>query len=80
MARTMHYLRARSKQNPNKEADMLKDILIKIGTEGDIDAMISGEISIQFPTKEMVDKLSNAEYKELMCRILMDNRLFSQTK
>lgn len=57
---------------------MLKDILIKIGTDGDIDAMVSGKISIPFPAKDLVDKLTETEYKELMNHILSDNRLFTQ--
>lgn len=59
---------------------MIKDILKKLEIKGDIDKMISSEISIPFPEKEKVDKLTDTEYAELEKAILSDNRLFAQNK
>jgi len=55
-------------------------ILKKLETEGDLDAMIRGEISTPWPPKALVDKLTKEEASIFEAHLLGDPRLFKQNK
>jgi len=77
----LHYYQGKNKLEPKrKETTMLKDILKKLETEGDLDAMIRGEISTPWPPKAMVDKLTKEEASIFEAHLLSDSRLFKQNK